>query len=307
MNHVQEEKVKNVLADQYNFVDSLNISDFLSKQIQNVTQWICKAEDGDSLELPEILEKFKANFDIVHSFHKTLRITFRKTLWTHETNGIFVVKKVTVDEYLQLDSAQNLDQEFLDKLLGFTKIFKLICNLQKPIIGHNVFLDLMLLMNSCDNYLPVSYKKFKEHAIQLLPEVYDTKTLSFELQKLIMKDKLWNANTLESLYCYFKDQHGRHLEQFSPLIQLENYSENYDNFHNAGWDAYCTGYIFIRMAHIFTAQKYGSSKRKFMSSELFQAISKFKNCVNLIRCSTSFIVSDVLVVDFAENIFKMAF
>ncbi|KAI4461540.1 poly a -specific ribonuclease/target of egr1 member 1 [Holotrichia oblita] len=108
--------------------------------------------------------------------------------------------------------------------------------------------------------------------------------------KLIPENKMWEHNILEVLYMYFKDGYGRHLALNSPHISLKN-QPNHDQFHNAGWDSYCTGYIFIRMAHICAAKKF-PMKSKFMCSELFASTDSLKNCVNLIRCSVSHIKLD---------------
>ena len=41
--------------------------------------------------------------------------------------------------------------------------------------------------------------------------------------------------------------------QLQPPILLSD--EN--SYHNAGWDAYFAGYIFIKIAHVFSVKKYG--------------------------------------------------
>lgn len=244
--------------------------------------------------MPAVLKKFPNNIEALYVVHKTLREKFSKAIWTYEENGSFFVRKVALAEYEALDKCSNLEEAVVDQLLGFSKVFRLICNLSKPVVGHNLLMDLMLLTNTFDEPLPPSYREFKRQITRLLPCIFDTKTISFELLSKIPKGKRWENGGLGSLYNYFKDGSGRHLAPLSPLIQAHVASTS-DDFHNAGWDSYFTGYIFLRMAHLYASEANKTVKRKFMSSELFHAIAPLKNKANVIRCSTSYIVSLELV------------
>lgn len=62
--------------------------------------------------------------------------------------------------------------------IGFTNVIKLLITHRKPIVGHNVFLDLLFLYNTFIDDLPTTYKSFKEDFHSLFDTVYDTKFLS---------------------------------------------------------------------------------------------------------------------------------
>lgn len=46
---------------------------------------------------------------------------------------------------LESEEGQALDKALLDSFLGFSKVFKLLVELKKPIVGHNILLDLMYM------------------------------------------------------------------------------------------------------------------------------------------------------------------
>ena len=42
------------------------------------------------------------------------------------------------------------------------------------------------------------------------------------------------------------------------LILLKQCFLDEDSFHDAGWDSYCAGYCFIKMAHTFAVKRRGT-------------------------------------------------
>jgi hypothetical protein len=49
---------------------------------------------------------------------------------------------------------KTLEENVMDSLLGFSRLFKLLIELQKPIVGHNILLDLMIMYNQFYEQLP---------------------------------------------------------------------------------------------------------------------------------------------------------
>lgn len=291
MTRNQELEIRNLIKTNFLHTNNAELENVLSEFGNKVSQWFYKSNDGDTLQLPYILKRYCNNSEALYIIHHSLRERFNNSLWTYEENDCFTVKKVSKNEFQNLNKQNSLENDLLDKLLGFTKIFRLICSLSKPIIGHNILMDLILLLNTLDNPLPQSYTKFKKYLNDLIPNIYDTKTISFELNHKIPTEKKWQKSILGDLYFYFKDGVGRHIAPLSPLIQPHVDVKIEEEFHNAGWDSYYTGYIFIRMAHIYASNSNENVKRKFMCSELLHATKIFKNKINVIRCSLSYIVS----------------
>lgn len=254
---------------------------------EKVGKWLSSAKTGDVLNLENTERNYKRNAEVLYFLHKNMR---ERGLWSYCTKDGFCVKKVTQAEFKALTAAENLEEDLIDSLLGFTKVFRLLTDLKKPIIGHNILTDLSLIAHTFEAPLPHSYKKFKSFLHNLFPTVYDTKTISYELRNTLQENKRWKRNLLESLYVYFKDGDGRHLALSSPYIKMNGNLDG-DHFHNAGFDSYCTGYIFIRMAHLFVSKGANNAKQIFMSSQLLGAVSQYKNCLNVIRGALAYVVS----------------
>lgn len=89
-------------------------------------------------------------------------------------------------------------------------------------------------------------------------------------------------------------------------------------YHTAGWDAYFAGYIYIKMAHIFCVNKFGTygrylyniyiiiilyllilnnififrglEERRVTHAELISSIKNFVNCINITRGNEMYMV-----------------
>lgn len=59
---------------------------------------------------------------------------------------------------LEEEGSGNLEEELLDSYVGFSKVLKLLISSKKPIIGHNVLLDLMFIHQQFYRPLPSNYK-----------------------------------------------------------------------------------------------------------------------------------------------------
>jgi hypothetical protein len=55
---------------------------------------------------------------------------------------------------------KSLEEDMMDSLLGFSRLFKLLVELQKPIVGHNILLDLMIMYNQFHEQLPSKLNLF---------------------------------------------------------------------------------------------------------------------------------------------------
>ncbi|CAH2008178.1 unnamed protein product [Acanthoscelides obtectus] len=278
-------------------------------ECEAIKKWYHNAKEGDHLSLEKIYDKYKNNIDVLYFVQKGLRAKFKNT-WTSIDSKEFVLKKVTSEELKLLKTERSLEEEQLDELLGFTKLFRLITNSRKPLVGHNLLLDIALMINSFECPLPASYNKFKKLTNTLFPAIYDTKVLCYEMKNLIPEEKRWNDKGLQSIFEYFKDGVGRHVVLNSPAIEMDHEGE-YGKYHEAGWDSFCAGYVFIRLAYLNVYDKFPKSK-KFVSAELIGGLSEWKNRVNVIRASISSIKLDgedpkstrppFLVVEFTKNV-----
>ncbi|OAD62005.1 Poly(A)-specific ribonuclease PARN-like domain-containing protein 1 [Eufriesea mexicana] len=243
--------------------------------ISKISEWLSSKSEQTTLKLQvdsPILQ---------YIVHKYIRNKYNN-LWTlsdHMSINVMKKSNITCE---QMES--NLEEELLNSYIGFSKVFKLLSSSKKTIIGHNILLDLMFIHQQFYKPLPDSYDKFKSNMHILFPHIYDTKFLSGELRNLFHKKEVnWKISSLSTLYEYFTSK-GQTLSYNSPKIKI-NKELPHNKYHNAGWDAYIAGYIFIKMAHLFCIQKFGigTEERGVTHSELINSIKGFENSVHITK------------------------
>jgi poly(A)-specific ribonuclease len=104
---------------------------------------------------------------------------------------------------------------------------------KKPVIGHNMFFDLLFLVHNLERpLLDDDYFEFKNILHKdLFPIIFDTKLLSMDLKM--------QTYSLEDLYKHLTIKKSKHY--------LVDYEENLRKSHNAFWDAYMTGVCYSEM------------------------------------------------------------
>lgn len=117
---------------------------------------------------------------------------------------------------------------------------------KKPMIIHHGIFDLMMMYQQFIDDLPNSIVEFKDTVVDLFPMIIDTRYLALRHPELVTHI---SSAKLEEL---FKSVDR---EPFtSPLIEIHpDYTPESEEaaFHDAAYDAYITGYSFLRMlSHI---------------------------------------------------------
>ncbi|KMQ98242.1 poly -specific ribonuclease parn-like domain-containing protein 1 protein [Lasius niger] len=258
---LQQQLEENVLFRNVERSISYKEEDNLKDYINQVSEWLNTASDETS--------SFKINTPtpiLQYLTHKELRNRF-PNVWTFSGNNMVTVMKIPPDsrKVLEQEEGSILENVLLESYIGFSKVFKLLVTLKKPIIAHNAMLDLMFIHQQFYKPLPQKYTDFKDNIHQLFPTVYDTKFLSFELRELLSTEQTWKFNSLSGLVDYFTEKRGKYVVLGSPNINLtcKINSDKLDDivpsmkYHTAGWDSYFAGYVFIRMVHVFATKRYG--------------------------------------------------
>ncbi|CAK9831519.1 Pre-piRNA 3'-exonuclease trimmer [Anthophora retusa] len=281
-----DEKLLKEYIEQGNILDNCtqltyNEEDYLKECKDKVFKWLTEKSDQTSLKLEAM------NPILQYILQKQLRSSFNN-IWTTSGYKSIDIVKVTNEEQMRLEEQNSdcLESELLNTCIGFSKVFKLLSSCKKPIVGHNMLLDLMFIYQQFYKPLPDSYKEFKKNIHSLFPQIYDTKYLSYELQRILKRDEvIWKQNSLSLLYEFFSSNRGRQLVFNSPQIISKDESSICRHAHNAGWDAYCTGYIFARIGHILAIRKYGKGlEERFVThAELMSAVKVFVNSVNITK------------------------
>lgn len=290
---LQKQLQDNVLFRRVERSISYKEEDTLKDYISQVSEWLNTTSDETN--------SFKINTPtpiLQYLMHKELRKCF-PNVWTFSGNNMITVMKISRDsrKILEQEEGSILENILLESYIGFSKVFKLLVSLKKPIIAHNAMLDLMFMHQQFYKPLPQKYIHFKDNIHQLFPTIYDTKHLSFEFREILLTDQKWKHNSLSGLVEYFTEKQGKHLSLGSPNIDL-TCKINSDKanviipsmkYHTAGWDSYFAGYVFIRMAHVFATKHYGQDLvlKHFTHTELMNHVKSFANCINIIRGSTN--------------------
>ncbi|RZF45574.1 hypothetical protein LSTR_LSTR010975 [Laodelphax striatellus] len=308
LNMEQEKQLKSDLKSDLLFTmeDNMAISmdneKTLQRELSRVGEWLRKnSKEKEAMTISYGL--LKNDVALIYFFQKEIRQHFGN-VWTNTLAQDIEVLKVSPEERQRLESENRdeLDEWIVDQMLGFTKVFRLLAEAKKPLVGHNLLLDLMILYNQFHRPLPNSYTTFKQKITELFPSVYDTKFISYRFKKSLETDgkqtEALTSNVLKPMYEYFKEPSiVNPLMTYAPEVSISAADQSKidaklrSSYHMAGWDSYVTGYCFIKMGHYFAAFKYGpdSIKRPLSSAEHIQGVSEFKCRVNVIRASINHI------------------
>ncbi|XP_037973775.2 pre-piRNA 3'-exonuclease trimmer [Plutella xylostella] len=254
----------------------------LKKHCSEVSVWLSQSEeetlyiDVDSPTLRYLL-------------HNEIRTRHPNVLTTDSLGNS---KKILIYRYKTIEGATSapmsvLEENLLNNLLGFSRIISLLEKYQKPIAGHNLFLDLLLLHSQFIGPLPKKYKTFKANLNAIFPEVYDTKYISHQMGKFLTFDEVWKSNTLQELFEFFSERKCMKLEKGLNRVRLSTEFNLKQTYHEAGWDSYCAGYCFLRLAQWAAARCSGAHKPA-SPAEAFAALRPHCHKVNVIRAAVPY-------------------
>lgn len=169
------------------------------------------------------------------------------------------------------------ESELRDAMLGFSRCFEVLAASGKPVVGHNMLLDLLLLYHQFCEPLPKSFAKFKAGLSTVFPAVYDTKHISLQLrqQGVSWLKELMSGADLFALYNALSNA----VVPYSPRVEG---APKDMRAHEAGCDAYAAGFVYLKLAHI-VSQKLPVAPRALPWRSHRDALRPYVNRVNLIR------------------------
>ncbi|KAK3606483.1 hypothetical protein CHS0354_041434 [Potamilus streckersoni] len=300
MNEEQHNLVKDHICSHAMNSGQLRVGDEYAAQkiCSHIAAWVNYAKEKDKYVVStQDIQGIKDIFVL----SKEIRNRFPLVWTVTDESGNIFVEKVTMETRQQLEqksaeAQQQEEQKLLESMLGITRIFRVLRECKKPLVGHNMLFDLLLLYDKFYKPLPVSYRQFKVELNSMLPTIFDTKHITNSLRKTMEETGLLDSTTLEDLYIMFKSPKGREHVIHSPDIF---HAEGFDRYktkhvpHEAGYDSFLSGYVFLRMAHILTFQETKSSEvvpctfRRYLHS-----LASYTNSINVIRASLSHICLD---------------
>uniref|UniRef100_A0A672UDJ6 PARN like ribonuclease domain containing exonuclease 1 n=1 Tax=Strigops habroptila TaxID=2489341 RepID=A0A672UDJ6_STRHB len=179
MNEAQEKILHQHLLEGSRKVSSALDRDVLKKAIDEVTCWVAAAEEEETMILQDL-----SGYQMLE-----VQLVLRQALqnvWTHGCSFQVMVKKVNPERRRLLEnSPYDCCQKELILLSarGFTNLFQILVQAKKPLVGHNMLLDLMHLHDKFYKPLPESYEEFKKNIHNLFPVLIDTKTVTKSIWK----------------------------------------------------------------------------------------------------------------------------
>ena len=142
---------------------------------------------------------------------------------------------------------ENKVKELVQDELGFSLYIEYLCKKQIPIIGHNIYYDMMFLYDKLIGDLPDDFYSYKQKIHEYFPYIYDTKYISTMLTKQYKKCNIEKTN-LDNVYkIILKNKFDSYIDFFPDAPNgfcLYNDMER-DKLHDAGYDSIITGRSFI--------------------------------------------------------------
>ncbi|XP_022182122.1 pre-piRNA 3'-exonuclease trimmer-like isoform X1 [Myzus persicae] len=296
---IKSEMLDELFFDKYfeTYIKFRSIEEELMKILKIVSQWYDTANYGEQTFL-EINGCNDPAYIILMQYYLLKKLKYILIDESQLGLNITKIEGNSNSEALNKKIYENLKLSLLNKMMGIKYLMKLISKLKKPIIGHNCALDILILSNQFFTPLPENFKDFQNFVSKNFGSIYDTKLLCKEVKRIVSKNDKWVGSSLSEIYSYLKDGDG---EKYSDntCIQLIGIEEPQDmKLHHAGWDAYYTGYCFVRMIHIIKSFSSKSEKTgmRYTLTELLKSIEFSKN--KLFTCRS---ISNILDLEAADH------
>ena len=185
-------------------------------------------------ENASLTEKFKNKYNSIKGFEIAIK---------EEPNKIYECRY----QLGCLNKSDEKIQELVEDELGFSLFIDYLCKKKIPIIGHNIYYDMMFVYDKLIGDLPDDFYTFKQKVHGYFPKIYDTKYISTALKQ---KSKKYNIEktSLDAVYkTILKDKFDTYVDFFPDAPNgfcLYNDMER-DKLHDAGYDSIITGRCFI--------------------------------------------------------------
>ncbi|XP_043920402.1 poly(A)-specific ribonuclease PNLDC1-like [Protopterus annectens] len=250
LNDVQEAALQNKLATGVFAIYRLLSGDQLKSFINVVTEWIVTAEEGSSIVLSGL-----SGLQVYD-----LQIILRRaipTVWTElKSTTEVAVYKVSVEKRKILETSADctLIEKAVNFARGFTNLFRILVEAHKPLVGHNLFLDLLYLHEKFYRPLPESYSEFKNNICCLFPCVIDTKIIA----RVTWKEYSFpRAGTLLQISEIMSSKLAD--EQMNPpeichADECQLYVDH-EYPHEAAYDAFLSGSALLKMTYLLLLKK----------------------------------------------------
>ena len=171
-------------------------------------------------------------------------------------HGHIVVTKIDPSKQYEIEEKKRIEKEkqFHDAL-GFRRVYNALISAKKPIVGHNLFFDLLFMYRWLDSALPADFELFRQDLHSKFPWIYDTKYItSLNVDGTKIPD-----TCLQKCYEHYmknntENNNENNIENKKEIqIKMSDIVVGYEGdnaqYHNAGYDAYTTGCVFAKQIY----------------------------------------------------------
>ncbi|XP_054849753.1 poly(A)-specific ribonuclease PNLDC1 [Eublepharis macularius] len=279
MNEAQEKKLQQDLLSGNWIVHSVMDKDKLKKVIDEVTCWLSSAEEGEFMVLHDIYG-FQM-FEIQLVLRQALQDIWTVPLGSQEV----IVKKINprgrwLLENTLYDSCRR--EQILLSARGFTNLFQTLVKAKKPLVGHNMLMDLLHLHDKFFNPLPEDYEEFKKNINTLFPVLIDTKNVVKAIWKEFPFPQASNLLEVFEILCSDVNPTNGSCPEIFHASDCLRYATKFP--HEAAFDAFLCGSVLLKTAHLLLCKMSCDPTRTSSSfSQYLDELAAYVNQVNLIR------------------------
>ncbi len=179
-------------------------------------------------------KEFKDKFDSSENFNIAIK----------ENTKLIYENRFNISFEPNEENTENLIKDEL----GFSNLFEYLINKKIPLIGHNIYFDMMFLYDKLIDDLPEKFYDFKKEIHKHFPKIYDTKFISSKFISFFTKGEKSNNTKLENLYkILIKNNFNTYIKFYADTREgfgLYNDMEK-SLLHDAGFDSIYTGRCFV--------------------------------------------------------------
>ncbi|KAK9372510.1 ribonuclease H-like domain-containing protein, partial [Lipomyces chichibuensis] len=173
--------------------------------------------------------------------HQTIRKSYPQLYGLGRRNFIQIRRKNKNDSIESVKSIEKYNKLMLEvnQYAGIRHIFDHLSHIKIPIVGHNVFVDLINIYAKFVSSLPSSIEEFAHQMSSLFPMIIDTKYFG----------TMCDVDDSDAHHSSMKDMLDDLRSVVYPIYKTHPEFTKYDNReyeHEAGWDACETAKLFLK-------------------------------------------------------------
>lgn len=197
------------------------------------------------------VKQFVFRKKLLDVYFKEFKQNYQSQLFISQDDHVLKFVKCSPEQKQKLESERSKAQaKQLEEIFGFSSFWEHLIHIVKekqiPVVGHNMYFDLLFIQNHLIDFLNDDYLEFKQNIHDCYPIIYDTKIVT----TLIQQSNL----CLGDLYKFL---------QQNSILKFSVIEQACIDCHNAAYDSFMTGASFLML------------KEKQVDVDLY------KNCVRL--------------------------